>query len=286
MNKEAFELSSQLFDAENSVLSPAYDEIRNKLFGNLATSSMLIDGLREMTTQRIKNSEFLKQFAGLLPSASIYESDSGYVYPPKNEWSVFSLDDAFTMRLIQASTIWNSDIDGEYSYSYYKPYYVVGKNIDPQTPKQTNLILLSANQKSKGLRSLTVLTEDFNELDKYKKKLLTSEPTSEEIKLVYREGDGKIVLEAGSPNITHATRISNWPRKNKLPSEIRAFDQQPQVLTKVGLTDLEIAKFNVPEYINELVTAFGRQDVYKALIDKWEKRTDDSIEEIVAPKTL
>ncbi|HET7320412.1 MAG TPA: hypothetical protein VFI84_02380 [Candidatus Saccharimonadales bacterium] len=259
MKKDSRELASQLLDITNEALAPAYEDIRTKLLGSLATSSIQIESLREETAQRKANQEFINSFSALLPKAKKYESKDAYTHK-KLFGSKFEVEDAYTVRLLQATQLWHSDHLGYDSHWYaypdgQRPFYIIGKR---SNDKRTDLLLLSADEPSEGLRTVTMKNKVAKRFMEERHTLLFSEPDQTEVQKMYQKGTGNLLVQSTSPNIKHTTQTIY-----RNPSEVKIANFQVE---KVGPTDNDMAQFQVLEHLNNLATAFGVVEKYQELL--------------------
>lgn len=267
MKKESRELASQLLDVTNEALAPIYDDIRTKLMGSLATSSLHIEGLREETLQRKANREFVEGFRDFLPQAEAWESDI-HTWNSDKKASVFSVKDPFTAKAILTNTVWHSDgvFNEESSFTYYphdyKPFYIIGSRKSLEPKRYTDLLLLSADVESRGLRHLLVKTNDFQRVKEWQNSYLHSDFTPGEVNHSYNHDTGLLDVTSVAGIHTTASLLSRGREMRVTPFNY-GFDD---ITAKFGPTDDELAQFQVPEYLNHLATLFGVVEKYHELL--------------------
>lgn len=269
MKKESRELASQLLEVTNEALGPVYNDLRAKLMGSLATSSVHIESLREESTQRAANRELLEHFRTLLPQAEAWKSNR-HTWNSDGNFSVLSAPDAFTAKAILVNTVWHSNgvFNSEGGFRYYphdyKPFYIVGVRKSLESKRYSDVLLLSGDKENTGLKHLLVKTSDLQEVKRDQNSYFHADFTQKEVDQIYNHNTGLLNLMSTSPGAVHTSGLGfNRPDTLRLTPHNYGFKD---VIAQSGPTDDELAQFQVPEHLNNLATLFDIVEQYQKIL--------------------
>ncbi len=258
MDKKSSELAMQMLEIQHREISPMYEQARQVLYGELAASTLRLAGLREETRQRQGNMALIRQAKRLLPIAQGH-------YDSRFELSADRYD-LYDVRLLQASTLWNHDA----------AHYMIGhwEFVDDKGQRQVELLCISADDENDELFTFETKPEEFAKIKAQQSRLLASGMGETAVSRIYDHASGGLIVHGRTAgNIKTRSVYSKTPfipaldkigsRRNYIFGDLSV---SHRAMYEAGPTDAELARYQVPEFLGRLATAFGAVDQYDALL--------------------
>ena len=248
MDETSKQLASRLVEVHHDIMDPVYQEIRTQLLGSLATSSLHLEGMREIRNERQTNMGMLKQVRNLLPTTK------------DSDWE-FNVPDQYV-----ASTIWlfhQSEVP--------LPYYIIGDRPSHEYVKHHDLLLLPVSPTIEGVTTIVISNDRAKAVSEHTQDIIGRSFTQEELKRSYNLEKDTLEIHGYTPGTVYELTYGRF----FAPKTVKGIESKGLCVTdqntgdqRYGVTDLEIEEFSVIETLSELAARFGVSDQLKLIFDQ------------------
>lgn len=289
------ELARQGLRVYAETVSPEYDQLRQRLVGHLAANGVQIDQLRANEAQLASNFDLVSGFMGLLP-----HSDSRFYR--SSQTNDFEASDAHTARQVHANIVWlNEKADYSDRRGTTSPYYIIGRRGDASHEYDygrgpvTHLLLFSAYDSDRPLKTITVWQNEFEIMEKAATEAMYNEFTPDELRSMFDPDTGNLCLFKRPDSIATALSDSHilqiQSRFRDITTEVAKKGMKAKIhgggyTKQTRITDRTLAEFDVFSHLNRLATAFGNISELDTLLKNYAQSIPkDPLDAIIADNT-
>jgi hypothetical protein len=276
MDKLTRQLAVSLADVYHAELSPVHNQLREELLGRLSVTGAELDNAKELARQRSENHDMLQAFVGELPEAhrDVIVSDStNFSYRVDTHDTVAALD---RVHGLQRSLLWIKQSNHSKYGRRYKgaphPYYIMGAAKDPESGRAALLLYRahpSPYSMSEPEKQALIFRSRLSKINRILSRTTDYElgATPEELVNLYDEASGQMRISGTSKGSLLATTLY-VPAISPAISDSTVFWARRGELQPVpfGVTDEELAKFNVLDVANKLAMRFSQLDAWKTVL--------------------
>ncbi len=259
MDRKAKELAVAGLDIYSRELSPLYDMHRRELLAELSIRNTTVEDLAARERNDTENAEIITRFVKHLPPTSHISKQTqrivGY------QWDVYTqaitTTDPYEARTVMSSVIWLRQgryIKGE------QPYYVVGERKSSRRSKE--LLIVSAATTFQTDEQRLQAERFFDEVDQ----MYIFSPRGRDLKSIRT---GSRFNSANAPEtVRRMFNLDDHLLYVTPPSSgAQVIENDEKRLKRVvRLSDEELALFNVFDRLNDIATAFRKEEELKAII--------------------
>ncbi len=279
MDERSIELAKNGLDDYQAVHAARYDMARDMLRGSLTDNGQHIENMRAREVVARSNLGLLKGFVEQLPS---YTNSGVSIHD-----SFIPAEDPYVASQVQANVVWlQQKVRPKDKSGIISPYYVIGETTDTaklpfRAPSAASKLLLFAavNGRPDPFRAIKVWDKELGIARSIAEVPMSAGYTEWEMSRLYdgktntmriREDHGSI-----STKPAHEARLSYPPAFKDLAKEIGTVGMNAQlihVVDQTGITDNDLATYDVFSHLNRLAVAFDKTEQLHKLLE--ERKSD------------
>ena len=289
MNSKSLHLSRELARVEQEHLGPIRDRIVDDLHGELTPTGMMMDKLKNESSERKFNQALLRELIDVFPHLQngVRSIGIGIKSPkliPAIQNNVLWLYDGHASQLeLNIAPKWNVSKPWQ---KYFKPYYVVGSKRDTTESNRHNLALIQPS--GSDIKVISTSSRSKKAYDELRKtsgsegiKNKNYRVTDEHIEKMYEHYTGELFADINMPGVVHDQHyLLAQPyalAMNGVANGIRKYglyvkdDKKETESFKHGPNDEQIDSYKIMENLSRLAIDFGVTSNYGKMISAADK---------------